>query len=83
MQCQRTLKTSLAAPSLGMSQGHLKMQMDCKGGPLIEGVHYFFGPHKTSAIQWDVELCRERFHYLGKTKRAADQVIAALQEHKK
>lgn len=80
LPCRRTQKTSFAAPSLGMSQGHLKMQMEIKGGPLIAGVHYFLGPHRTSAIHWDVELCREKFHHLGMLKRAADQVITSVRE---
>lgn len=65
------LRTADAARFLGISEGHLKLQMDFKGGPLISGVHYFLGPHRTSAIQWDVELCREKFHHLGMLKRAS------------
>ena len=63
------LKTADASTALGMSQGHLKRQMDFKGGPLIAGEDYFLGAHKTSLIRWDVESCREKFHRLGMLSR--------------
>ena len=63
------LKTADASIALGMSQGHLKRQMDVKGGPLIAGEDYFLGAHKTSPIRWDVESCREKFHRLGMLSR--------------
>jgi len=63
------LKTADASTALGMSQGHLKRQMDFKGGPLIAGEDYFLGAHKTSPIRWDVESCREKFHRLGMLSR--------------
>ena len=44
------LKTVDAAIALAMSQGHLKRQMDFKGGPLIAGEDYFLGAYKTSPI---------------------------------
>ena len=67
------LRTADAADALNLSQGHLKLQMDIKDGPLEAGVHYFLGPHRTSVIQWDIERCREKFHHLGMLHRAADQ----------
>jgi hypothetical protein len=63
------LKTGDASIALAMSQGHLKRQMDSKGGPLIAGEDYFLGAHKTSPIRWDVESCREKFHQLGMLSR--------------
>ena len=63
------LKTADAAYAMKMSQGHLKRQMDSKGGPLIAGEDYFLGAHKTSPIRWDVESCREKFHQLGMLSR--------------
>ena len=63
------LKTADASIALDMSQGHLKRQMDVKGGPLIAGEDYFLGAHKTSPIRWDVESCREKFHRLGMLSR--------------
>ena len=46
------LKTVDAANVMAISQGHLKRQMDTKGGPLIGGEDYFLGQHKTSPITW-------------------------------
>lgn len=74
------LRTADAARFLCISEGHLKMQMETKGGPLIAGVHYFLGPYRTSPIRWDVERCRQKFHHLGMLNRAADQVISAVRE---
>ena len=59
------LRTCDAARAMGMSQGHLKRQMDFKGGPLIGGEDYFLGLHKTSPIKWDIESCKAKFHRLG------------------
>lgn len=74
------LRTADAARCLCISEGHLKMQMEAKGGPLIAGIHYFLGPHRTSPICWDVELCRQKFHHLGMLKRAVDQGMTAGRE---
>ena len=63
------LKTADAAYAMKMSQGHLKRQMDSKGGPLIAGEDYFLGAYKTSPIRWDVDRCREKFHRLGMLNR--------------
>ena len=71
------LKTSMAAPELGLSQGHLKRQTEDKGGPLKQGEHYFQGPAKNSSIQWDVDACRAAFHRLGMLRRKADQALQA------
>ena len=70
------LKTSLAAPELGLSQGHLKRQMEEKGGPLKEGEHYYLGPTKNSPIQWDVAAIRAEFHRRGMLRRKADKALA-------
>jgi len=69
------LKTSLAAPELGLSQGHLKRQMEGKGGPLKQGEHFVLGPTPNSPIQWDVEACRAAFHRLGMLRRMADKEL--------
>ena len=74
---RKLLKTSLASPELGLSQGHLKLQMEDKGGPLKQGEHYFLGPTRNSPIQWDVEACRAEFHRRGMLRRQADQFLAA------
>ena len=71
------LKTSMAAPKLGLSQGHLKRQTEDKGGPLKQGEHYFLGPAKNSPIQWDVDACRAAFHRMGMLRRKADQALQA------
>ena len=70
------LKTSLAAPELGLSQGHLKRQMEEKGGPLKEGEHYYLGPTKNSPIQWNVAAVRAEFHRRGMLRRQADKALA-------
>ena len=44
------LKTADAANVMAVSQGHLKRQMDTKGGPLIGGEDYFLGQHKISQV---------------------------------
>ena len=69
------LKTSLAAPELGLSQGHLKRQMEEKGGPLKEGEHYYLGPTKNSPIQWNVAAVRAEFHRRGMLRRMADKEL--------
>lgn len=71
------LKTALAAPELQLSQGYLKLQMEDKGGPLQNGVHYILGPSKNSPIKWNVEACRAEFHRRGMLRRQADQFLAA------
>ena len=63
------LKTADAANLMAISQGHLKRQMDTKGGPLIGGEDYFLGQHKNSPITWDVDRCREKFHRFGMLRR--------------
>lgn len=68
-------KTALAASELQLSQGHLKRQTQEKGGPLLEGVHYIFGPTKNSPIQWDVAACRAEFHRRGMLRRRADKAL--------
>ena len=69
------LKTSQAAPLIGISQGHLKRQMDNKGGPLRHGHHYFLGPTKNSPILWDVEAVRAEFDRLGMLHRKGEQLL--------
>ena len=69
------LKTSLAAPELGLSQGHLKRQMEGKGGLLRQGEHFVLGPTPNGPIQWDVEACRAAFHRLGMLRRMADKEL--------
>ena len=71
----KLLKTSLASPELGLSQGHLKRQTEDKGGPLKQGEHYFLGPTRNSPIQWDVDACRAAFHRLGMLRRMADKEL--------
>ena len=73
------LKTSEAAPIIGISQGHLKRQMDSKGGPLRAGIHYQLGPHKNSPILWDVDAVRDEFHRLGMLARKAEAIINSMQ----
>lgn len=73
------LKTSEAAPIIGISQGHLKRQMDSKGGPLRAGIHYRLGPHKNSPILWDVDAVRDEFHRLGMLARKAEAIINSVQ----
>ena len=73
------LKTSEAAPIIGISQGHLKRQMDSKGGPLRAGIHYQLGPHKNSPILWDVDAVRDEFHHLGMLARKAEAIINSVQ----
>ena len=73
------LKTSEAAPIIGNSQGHLKRQMDSKGGPLRAGIHYQLGPHKNSPILWDVDAVRDEFHRLGMLARKAEAIINSMQ----
>ena len=73
------LRTSVAAPIIGISQGHLKRQMDCKGGPLRAGIHYQLGPHRNSPILWDVDAVRDEFHRLGMLTRTADAIITSVQ----
>lgn len=73
------LKTSEAAPIIGISQGHLKRQMDSKGGPLRAGIHYQLGPHKNSPILWDVDAVRVEFHRLGMLARKAEAIINSVQ----
>ena len=70
------LKTSLAAPELGLSQGHLKRQMEEKGGPFKEGEHYYLGPTKNSPIQWNIAAILAEFHRRGMLRRAADKALA-------
>lgn len=69
----RRLRTSLAGPKLGYSQGHLKRLMEDKRGPLQKTKRYLLGPTKNSPIQWDVEACRQEFDRLGMLRREADQ----------
>ena len=69
-------KTALAAPELQLSQGYLKLQMEDKGGPLQNGVHYILGPSKNSPIKWNVEACRAEFHRRAMLRRQADQFLA-------
>ena len=71
------MKTALAAVELQSSQGHLKLQMEDKGGPLQKGVHYILGPSKNSPIKWNVEACRAELHRRGMLLRQADQFLAA------
>ena len=73
------LRTSDAAPIIGISQGHLKRQMDHKGGPLRAGIHYQLGPHKNSPILWDVDAIKAEFHRLGMLARKADAIINSVQ----
>ena len=72
------LRTSIAAPLIGISQGHLKRQMDIKGGPLRSGIHYELGPRKNSPILWDVEAVKQEFHKLGMLERKASAILDNL-----
>ena len=76
---ERMFRTSVAAPYLGISQGHLKRQMDTKGGPLRAGIHYQLGPHRNSPILWDVDAVRDEFHRRGMLARKADAIITSIQ----
>ena len=63
------LPTPAAAQALGCSQKHLKNKRDSHGGFLVEGVDYRLGCSVTAPITWNVERCRDAFHYRGKLAR--------------
>ena len=63
------LPTPAAAQALGCSQKHLKNKRDSHGGFLVEGIDYKLGCSLTAPIVWDVERCRNAFHYRGKLAR--------------
>ena len=78
-ESRRLEKTATASRWLNISPGYLKLQMEEKGGPLLNGVHYFLGPTTRSAIQWDVAACREIFNRRGMLQRKGEQVLRQLQ----
>ena len=53
----------------GCSQKHLKNKRDSHGGFLVEGVDYKLGCSLTAPIVWNVERCRNAFHYRGQLAR--------------
>ena len=77
---RRLFKTAVAAHLLNISAGHLKMQMQEKGGPLLNGKHYVLGQTTRSAIQWDVDECRATFNRLGMIHRRGAEALRQHQE---
>ena len=52
------IKTALAEPEVQLSQGHLKLQMEQKVGPLQKSVPYILGTSQNPPIKWNIEACR-------------------------
>ena len=74
---RQLFKTSAAAPMLCLSQGHLQRLKDSKGGPLIEGEHWFSGPTPNSPIRWDVPEILKVLSHRGQARRLADKELVA------
>tara|TARA_R100001163_G_scaffold7008_1_gene7520 strand:- start:30 stop:257 length:228 start_codon:yes stop_codon:yes gene_type:complete len=74
------MKTADAAIALCISHGHLLLQMQHNGGPLVLGTHYFMGAFKNSAVRWDVEACQEEFNRRGMLCRRGERLMRDLQE---
>lgn len=78
-EARRLFKTAVAAHLLNISAGHLKLQMQEKGGPLLNGTHYVLGQTTRSSIQWDVEACRATFNRLGMIHRRGAEALRQQQ----